>query len=153
MTEPASAASGAKRGTTARSRSRQRAVEILFEAEQRGATVAEGIRTRRESTDLQVNEYTQRLVEGVIADQERLDEALALPTDFSARIARNTQLLLQQESGTTRPIDPWGGSYYVEWLTHQLTYSLKFKLILAPLVLTFDPIIEEGFRIEEFFTP
>ncbi|MCH9734904.1 MAG: methylmalonyl-CoA mutase, partial [Actinomycetia bacterium] len=49
-----------------------------------------------------------------------LDEALALPTDFSARIARNTQLLLQQESGTTRPIDPWGGSYYVEWLTHHL---------------------------------
>ncbi|WP_313673081.1 methylmalonyl-CoA mutase [Mycolicibacterium sp.] len=49
-----------------------------------------------------------------------LDEALALPTDFSARIARNTQLLLQQESGTTRPIDPWGGSYYLEWLTHQL---------------------------------
>ncbi|CRH12353.1 methylmalonyl-CoA mutase large subunit [Mycobacterium tuberculosis] len=46
-----------------------------------------------------------------------LDEALALPTDFSARIARNTQLVLQQESGTTRPIDPWGGSYYVEWLT------------------------------------
>ncbi|NVN50853.1 methylmalonyl-CoA mutase [Mycolicibacterium hippocampi] len=49
-----------------------------------------------------------------------LDEALALPTDFSARIARNTQLLLQQESGTTRPIDPWGGSYYVEWLTYRL---------------------------------
>jgi methylmalonyl-CoA mutase len=49
-----------------------------------------------------------------------LDEALALPTDFSARIARNTQLQLQQESGTTRPVDPWGGSYYVEWLTHQL---------------------------------
>ena len=49
-----------------------------------------------------------------------LDEALALPTDFSARIARNTQLLLQQESGTTRPVDPWGGSYFVEWLTHQL---------------------------------
>ena len=49
-----------------------------------------------------------------------LDEALALPTDFSARIARNTQLLLQQESGTTRPIDPWAGSYYVEWLTYQL---------------------------------
>ena len=49
-----------------------------------------------------------------------LDEALALPTDFSARIARNTQLLLQQESGTIRPIDPWGGSYYVEWLTHEL---------------------------------
>ncbi|MCW2495810.1 methylmalonyl-CoA mutase [Jatrophihabitans sp.] len=49
-----------------------------------------------------------------------LDEALALPTDFSARIARNTQLVLQQESGTTRVIDPWGGSYYVEKLTYDL---------------------------------
>src|ERR1700720_796856 len=49
-----------------------------------------------------------------------LDEALALPTDFSARIARNTQLFLQQESGTNRIIDPWGGSYYVERLTHDL---------------------------------
>ena len=49
-----------------------------------------------------------------------LDEALALPTDFSARIARNTQLLLQQESGTTRSIDPWGGSFHVERLTHDL---------------------------------
>ncbi len=49
-----------------------------------------------------------------------LDEALALPTDFSARIARNTQLFLQQESGTTRVVDPWGGSYYVEWLTRAL---------------------------------
>ncbi len=49
-----------------------------------------------------------------------LDEALALPSDFSARIARNTQLLLQQESGTTRVIDPWGGSYYVERLTADL---------------------------------
>ncbi|MFY1594749.1 methylmalonyl-CoA mutase [Micromonospora sp. WMMD737] len=49
-----------------------------------------------------------------------LDEALALPTDFSARIARNTQLVLQQESGTTRVIDPWGGSAYVERLTHDL---------------------------------
>ncbi|MBR0838562.1 methylmalonyl-CoA mutase, partial [Bradyrhizobium manausense] len=49
-----------------------------------------------------------------------LDEALALPTDFSARIARNTQLFLQQESGTTRIIDPWGGSYYVERLTRDL---------------------------------
>ncbi|MEU1878712.1 methylmalonyl-CoA mutase [Streptosporangium sp. NPDC020072] len=51
-----------------------------------------------------------------------LDEALALPTDFSARIARNTQLLLQQESGTCRVIDPWGGSYYVERLTHELAF-------------------------------
>ncbi|MFC4457097.1 methylmalonyl-CoA mutase [Pseudonocardia nematodicida] len=49
-----------------------------------------------------------------------LDEALALPTDFSARIARNTQLLLQQESGTTNVVDPWGGSYYVERLTYDL---------------------------------
>ncbi|WP_422038143.1 methylmalonyl-CoA mutase [Roseibium sp.] len=49
-----------------------------------------------------------------------LDEALALPTDFSARIARNTQLFLQQESGTTQVIDPWGGSYYVEKLTADL---------------------------------
>jgi methylmalonyl-CoA mutase len=48
------------------------------------------------------------------------DEALALPTDFSARIARNTQLFLQQESGTCRVVDPWGGSYYVERLTHDL---------------------------------
>jgi methylmalonyl-CoA mutase len=49
-----------------------------------------------------------------------LDEALALPTDFSARIARNTQLMLQVESGTNRIIDPWGGSFYVERLTHDL---------------------------------
>src|SRR5450432_1096193 len=49
-----------------------------------------------------------------------LDEALALPTDFSARIARNTQLFLQQESGTTRMVDPWGGSFYVERLTAEL---------------------------------
>jgi methylmalonyl-CoA mutase len=49
-----------------------------------------------------------------------LDEALALPTDFSARIARNTQIVLQQESGTTRTVDPWGGSYYVERLTYDL---------------------------------
>ncbi len=49
-----------------------------------------------------------------------LDEALALPTDFSARIARNTQILLQGEAGVTRPADPWGGSYYVERLTADL---------------------------------
>jgi methylmalonyl-CoA mutase len=49
-----------------------------------------------------------------------LDEALALPTDFSARIARNTQLFLQMETDTCRVIDPWGGSYYVERLTHEL---------------------------------
>ncbi|HEX5777310.1 MAG TPA: methylmalonyl-CoA mutase [Xanthobacteraceae bacterium] len=49
-----------------------------------------------------------------------LDEALALPTDFSARIARNTQIFLQRESGTTKIVDPWGGSYYVERLTYEL---------------------------------
>jgi methylmalonyl-CoA mutase len=49
-----------------------------------------------------------------------LDEAIALPTDFSARIARNTQLLIQQETGTCRVIDPWGGSHYLERLTYEL---------------------------------
>ena len=49
-----------------------------------------------------------------------LDEALALPTDFSARIARNTQLFLQQETDTCNVVDPWGGSYFVERLTHDL---------------------------------
>ncbi|MDG1573257.1 methylmalonyl-CoA mutase [Robiginitalea sp. M366] len=49
-----------------------------------------------------------------------LDEAIALPTDFSARIARNTQLVLQRETGITRTVDPWGGSYYVESLTAEL---------------------------------
>jgi len=49
-----------------------------------------------------------------------LDEAIALPTDFSARIARNTQLILQEETGVTASVDPWGGSYYVEYLTNQL---------------------------------
>jgi methylmalonyl-CoA mutase len=49
-----------------------------------------------------------------------LDEAIALPTDFSARIARNTQLFLQEETGLTRVIDPWGGSWYVEYLTGRI---------------------------------
>ncbi|WP_339699868.1 methylmalonyl-CoA mutase [Algoriphagus aquimarinus] len=49
-----------------------------------------------------------------------LDEAIALPTDFSARIARNTQLVLQEETGVTKVVDPWGGSHYVEFLTDQL---------------------------------
>lgn len=57
-----------------------------------------------------------------------LDEALALPTDFSARIARNTQLVLQQESGTTRSIDPWGGSHYVERLTAELAQRARAHL-------------------------
>ncbi|MFI1887990.1 methylmalonyl-CoA mutase [Streptomyces jumonjinensis] len=74
------------------------------------------------------NNVTRTCVEAMAATQghtqslhtNALDEALALPTDFSARIARNTQLLLQQESGTCRVIDPWGGSAYVERLTHDL---------------------------------
>ena len=52
-----------------------------------------------------------------------LDEALALPTDFSARIARNTQIYLQEETGITRVVDPWAGSYYVERLTHELMHA------------------------------
>lgn len=57
-----------------------------------------------------------------------LDEALALPTDFSARIARNTQLYLQEETDITRAVDPWAGSYYVESLTHELVQK-AWKLI------------------------
>jgi methylmalonyl-CoA mutase len=74
------------------------------------------------------NNVTRTAIEAMAATQghtqslhtNALDEALALPSDFSARIARNTQLFLQQESGTTRIADPWGGSYYVEKLTHDL---------------------------------
>lgn len=51
-----------------------------------------------------------------------LDEAIALPTDFSARIARNTQLYIQEETQITRTVDPWAGSYYVETLTHQIAH-------------------------------
>ncbi|MGB9746352.1 MAG: methylmalonyl-CoA mutase [Bacteroidales bacterium] len=57
-----------------------------------------------------------------------LDEAIALPTDFSARIARNTQIYLQEETGITRVVDPWGGSWYVESLTHELVHC-AWKLI------------------------
>jgi methylmalonyl-CoA mutase len=57
-----------------------------------------------------------------------LDEALALPSDASARLARNTQLFLQRETDTCRVIDPWGGSYYVEWLTHELAQKAREHL-------------------------
>ncbi len=57
-----------------------------------------------------------------------LDEAIALPSDFSARIARNTQIYLQEETDICRSIDPWAGSYYVEYLTHQLAHN-AWKLI------------------------
>ncbi len=75
-----------------------------------------------------MNNAVRTCIEAIAATQghtqslhtNAFDEALALPTDVSARIARNTQLLLQQESGTTAFIDPWGGSFTVERLTHDL---------------------------------
>jgi methylmalonyl-CoA mutase len=81
-----------------------------------------------------------------------LDEALALPTDFSARIARNTQLYLQLESGTTRPVDPWGGSYYVERLTHDLAARAQAHIDEVEALGGMVKAIEAGvpkLRIEE----
>ncbi len=81
-----------------------------------------------------------------------LDEAIALPTDFSARIARNTQLLLQQESGTTDTIDPWGGSWYVERLTHDLAEKAWAHISEVEAAGGMAQAIEEGLpkmRIEE----
>jgi methylmalonyl-CoA mutase len=81
-----------------------------------------------------------------------LDEAIALPTDFSARIARNTQLLLQQESGTTGTIDPWAGSYYVERLTHDLAERAWAHILEAEAAGGMAAAIEQGIpkmRIEE----
>ncbi|QSR29920.1 methylmalonyl-CoA mutase [Nocardioides sp. S5] len=81
-----------------------------------------------------------------------LDEAIALPTDFSARIARNTQLLLQQESGTTHVIDPWAGSYYVEKLTHDLAERAWAHILEAERAGGMAAAIEQGIpkmRIEE----
>jgi len=79
------------------------------------------------STDVH-NNVVRTCIEAMAATQggtqslhtNALDEALALPSDASARTARNTQIMLQREAGTTRLIDPWGGSYYVERLTHDL---------------------------------
>ena len=81
-----------------------------------------------------------------------LDEAIALPTDFSARIARNTQLLLQQESGTIEVIDPWAGSYYVEKLTHDLAERAWAHIQEAERAGGMAKAIEQGIpkmRIEE----
>ncbi|WP_169988944.1 methylmalonyl-CoA mutase [Microbispora sp. H10836] len=81
-----------------------------------------------------------------------LDEALALPTDFSARIARNTQLVLQHESGTTRVIDPWGGSYYVETLTRQLAAKARQHIAEVEQAGGMARAIDQGLpklRIEE----
>jgi methylmalonyl-CoA mutase len=81
-----------------------------------------------------------------------LDEALALPTDFSARIARNTQLLLQMETGLTRVIDPWGGSFYVERLTHELAEKARAHMAEVETLGGMARAIEAGvpkLRIEE----
>ncbi len=81
-----------------------------------------------------------------------LDEALALPTDFSARLARNTQILLQQETGLTRVIDPWGGSYYVERLTHELAERARAHMAEIESLGGMARAIEAGIpklRIEE----
>ena len=81
-----------------------------------------------------------------------LDEALALPTDFSARIARNTQLFLQMESGTTRVADPWGGSFYVERLTHDLAVKALAHIEEVEAAGGMAKAIEQGIpklRIEE----
>jgi methylmalonyl-CoA mutase len=81
-----------------------------------------------------------------------LDEALALPTDFSARIARNTQLVLQQEAGFSRPIDPWGGSYYVERLTQDLADKAWAHIREVEAMGGMAKAIEQGLpklRIEE----
>jgi methylmalonyl-CoA mutase len=84
-----------------------------------------------------------------------LDEALALPTDETARIARNTQLFLQQESGTTRIIDPWGGSYYVERLTYDLVARARTHIAEIEGLGGMAKAIEAGVpkrRIEEAAT-
>ncbi|WOJ89258.1 methylmalonyl-CoA mutase [Methylocapsa polymorpha] len=81
-----------------------------------------------------------------------LDEALALPSNFSARIARNTQLFLQQESGATRIIDPWGGSFYVERLTAELASKVLAHLEEIDALGGMAKAIEAGVpkrRIEE----
>ncbi len=81
-----------------------------------------------------------------------LDEALALPTDFSARIARNTQLLLQMETGLTRVIDPWGGSFYIERLTHELANKARVLMAEVEALGGMARAIEAGvpkMRIEE----
>ena len=106
------------------------------------------------------NNVTRTQIEAMAATQghtqslhtNALDEALALPTDFSARIARNTQIFLQQESGTTRMIDPWGGSYYVERLTAELALRAKAHMDEVERLGGMAKAIEAGIpklRIEE----
>ncbi|MBP0573048.1 methylmalonyl-CoA mutase, partial [Mycobacterium tuberculosis] len=106
------------------------------------------------------NNVTRTMVEAIAATQggtqslhtNALDEALALPTDFSARIARNTQIVLQQESATTRRIDPWGGSYYVERLTNDLAEKALAHIAEVEALGGMAKAIEAGIpkaRIEE----
>ncbi|RDJ23012.1 methylmalonyl-CoA mutase [Bosea caraganae] len=106
------------------------------------------------------NNVPRTMIEAMAATQghtqslhtNALDEALALPTDFSARIARNTQILLQQESGTTRIIDPWGGSYYVERLTAELAAKAWAHITEVEALGGMAKAIEAGIpklRIEE----
>ena len=106
------------------------------------------------------NNVTRTCVEAMAATQghtqslhtNALDEALALPTDFSARIARNTQLFLQQESGTTKTVDPWGGSHHVEWLTNQLAHRAMEHITEVEEMGGMAAAIEAGIpklRIEE----
>ncbi|MDR6998356.1 methylmalonyl-CoA mutase [Neobacillus niacini] len=81
-----------------------------------------------------------------------LDEAIALPTDFSARIARNTQLYLQEETGICNVVDPWGGSYYVESLTHELVHKAWEHIQEVESLGGMEKAIETGLpkmRIEE----
>ncbi|SCW53073.1 methylmalonyl-CoA mutase [Ancylobacter rudongensis] len=106
------------------------------------------------------NNVMRTMVEAMAATQghtqslhtNALDEALALPTDFSARIARNTQLVLQQESGTTRAIDPWGGSFFVEKLTADLAAKALGHIAEVEALGGMAKAIEAGIpklRIEE----
>jgi len=81
-----------------------------------------------------------------------LDEAIALPTDFSARIARNTQLVLQKETGLCRVVDPWGGSYFIERLTHELCERTRGRIREVEALGGMARAIEAGLpkmRIEE----
>ncbi len=106
------------------------------------------------------NNVTRTCIEAMAATQggtqslhtNSLDEALALPTDFSARIARNTQLFLQQEAGTCSVIDPWGGSYFVEKLTNDLIARVRVHLAEIDTLGGMSRAIEAGIpkqRIEE----
>ena len=106
------------------------------------------------------NNVARTMIEAMAATQghtqslhtNAFDEALALPTDHSARIARNTQLILQKESGTTRIIDPWGGSAYVERLTHDLAARAMTHIEEVEALGGMAAAIEKGIpkaRIEE----